>query len=135
LHAPPAGGSPTWLFDMMRSLLAAAILLWASSTAVAQQEDVTSGNVFLPACKSFLIAHIDPSPKALDAFYMGECVGIVATVSILAESVGSCPPMNSTAAQQVRVVVSFLEAHSERLHENFIDLAIDAFRQAWPCAR
>jgi hypothetical protein len=72
----------------MKALLAAVIVLWGSSTTVAQ--DVISGNHFLPACKAFLT--VDRMPMASDAFDMGECVGIVSTLGILAETVNSCPP-------------------------------------------
>ena len=118
----------------MRSLLAAAILLWAYSTAVARQPDVDSGNYFLPACKAF--ASETFYENALDE---GVCAGVVKAVSQVGKRLDpkwrSCTPGETTLAQRVRVVISFLEAHPERLHEDFTPLAVEALRQAWPCGR
>ena len=127
----------------MRTLLAAAILTWVSTTAMTQQRDLNSfwsrdlnsGTFWYSPCKAFLTGQGDLP----DTFRKGECGGIVETVAYLASflplDVRSCPPTGSTTGQAVRIVVSFLEAHPERLHEDFTDLAMEALRQAWPCVK
>jgi Rap1a immunity proteins len=46
----------------------------------------------------------------------------------------ACPPNGSNIFQAAKVVVAYLDAHPERLHESFLGLAITAIAQAWPCA-
>jgi hypothetical protein len=44
-----------------------------------------------------------------------------------------CPPKGSTGGQAVRVVIKYIDSRPERLHEDFLDLAAEALRTAWPC--
>ena len=36
---------------------------------------------------------------------------------------------------QISVVIKYIEARPERMHEQFGDLAIEALMAAWPCKR
>ena len=38
-----------------------------------------------------------------------------------------------TLIDDQRISVAYLEANPQRLHENFIELTIEALRKAWPC--
>ena len=40
-----------------------------------------------------------------------------------------------TIDQGVRVVVAYIDARPERLHERFASLAFQALIAAWPCSR
>jgi len=86
---------------IMRSLLAAAIFLWASTTMVVAE--VNSGNFYLSACKSFLAAPKAPLPTAADAAHQGQCVGFVQALlslgSYLPPEWRSCPPREATIAR------------------------------------
>jgi hypothetical protein len=42
-------------------------------------------------------------------------------------------PDRVTVGQEVRVVVAYIEARPARMHENFVGLAYEAVRPAWPC--
>jgi hypothetical protein len=42
-------------------------------------------------------------------------------------------PICETLEQKIRVVVAYIEARPNRMHENFNFLAIEALRDAWPC--
>ena len=42
-------------------------------------------------------------------------------------------PSKVTNAQLVKVVLTYIEAQPARLHENFVMLALEALRTAWPC--
>ncbi|MFL6797468.1 MAG: Rap1a/Tai family immunity protein [Xanthobacteraceae bacterium] len=33
----------------------------------------------------------------------------------------------------MRITVAYLEANPQRLHEDFIELTLQALRKAWPC--
>jgi hypothetical protein len=92
-----------------------------------------SGNDMIKACHGVL--EID-RPGANEALIQGVCMGTVFTLMQLGPTaLGFCPPSSSTNYQGVRVVLKFVEDKPERLNEEFVGLAIDALRQAWPCAR
>jgi hypothetical protein len=42
-------------------------------------------------------------------------------------------PENVTVADATRVVIKYLEANTNRLHEKFDWLALEALQDAWPC--
>ena len=67
----------------------------------------------------------------------GSCFGQIAALASVArflpEPITSCPPAEVTYGQVGRVIVAFLEANPNRTHEDFTYLAIEAFREAWPC--
>ena len=109
--------------------LAVAILLLAL-TVPASAQDRNSANYLLPGCKSWL----DRGTKPLapdEAFCAGFVIG-------LGYGVGGnhfCPPNGATNNQAVAVVVKYIEARPERMHEPFHTLALEALTAAWPCER
>jgi Rap1a immunity proteins len=119
----------------MRAVLVVVLCLW-SSVSVAQTPDFKSGNFFLPGCKSFLA---DLGVTSTVAREEGECLGIVITLLRFGEELTTqrrnCAPANITNGEAIRVVVVFLEARPQRLHENFIDLSAEALAMAWPCKK
>jgi Rap1a immunity proteins len=44
-----------------------------------------------------------------------------------------CRPAGVTIAQEVRVVVVYIDARPARMHEPFKMLVVEALRAAWPC--
>lgn len=46
---------------------------------------------------------------------------------------GYCNPPEAELRQHLDIVVNFLVAHPERRHESARGLALDAFREAFPC--
>jgi Rap1a immunity proteins len=46
-----------------------------------------------------------------------------------------CLPQGVTNNQVVAVVIKYIEARPERMHEQFGDLALEALTAAWPCKR
>jgi hypothetical protein len=45
----------------------------------------------------------------------------------------SCAPATSDVRQLARIIVNYIEAHPERLHEDLRWLTLEAFHDAWPC--
>jgi hypothetical protein len=123
---------------MMRPLLLGVVVAALVAQPVdAQQPDTNSANYLLPACKNFL-ATADSRPTYTSAFYQGVCVGAVDTLHLLIRilpetTFRSCPPAQVTTGQELRVIIAYIEAHPQRMHENFRILAIEAMREAWPC--
>jgi hypothetical protein len=97
------------------------------STAHAD-DDVNSANFYLPGCQDFI--------AGTNSFFAGRCVGVIEGLGIL-ERLNHvwCAPNASTSEQWVRVIVYYIEARPERMHEDFRSLAIEALKVAWPCQK
>jgi hypothetical protein len=108
------------------------LLALMSGDAVAQQQNMDSGNYMLPHCKRF-----GEPPGRGSPFMEGVCTGSILSLAFVGPSLTStlrfCPPQQATKNQIIRVVVAYIEARPARMHEDFRDLARDALRAAWPC--
>jgi hypothetical protein len=98
---------------------------------MAQSGDPRSANAILPFCKNF-------NEKNSRDFGKGYCAGAVAGMMLVAGgSVGrpwcAAIPDEVTVSQTVRVVVRYIEARPNRMHESFTKLALEALVEAWPC--
>jgi hypothetical protein len=47
--------------------------------------------------------------------------------------VGVCPGATSTLTQFVKIFDKFVTAHPERLNDDYLDVALDALRDVYPC--
>lgn len=102
------------------------------------QEDTLSANYYLEACRLYA-NNVRPQP-GVDQFKMPLCAGVLLTLAWAAPQLGSsqlqaCPPSAATKGQVAKVVVAYLDQHPARLHEQFVDLALEALRHAWPCPK
>jgi Ssp1 endopeptidase immunity protein Rap1a len=124
----------------MRASISVAIagLLCVSGGAIAQprtyvDEDTSANSVFL-GCKAFAE---DRVTNARLVNLAGFCAGVVHALGyagkILPPEYQSCVPPTSDARQLARVVVKYIEARPQRMHEDFRDLTMEAFHDAWPC--
>jgi hypothetical protein len=122
-----------------RSLFAAPII-WALLAAPAAAQKATfdlTGNAIFPGCKS--VAESPGRAQTLDELAMANfCIGALSALVGLSPYLSgpkwnSCAPRNLDPQQLARVVVKFLEAHPERMHEDFRGLALEAIHDAWPC--
>jgi hypothetical protein len=107
---------------------AVAILL--ALTMPARAADLHSANYVLPGCKGFLDKKSVPFPD--EAIMEGYCVGFLEG---LAYTTDFCQPKGVTTNQAIAVVVKYIEARPERMHEDFRMLALEALITAWPCKR
>lgn len=109
----------------MRAIICAGVLALATASAGTRaEEDRHSANFWLPYCKSF-VASNNKEPLA-----QGICAGIIEGLGF-----ASCAqiPDAVTRDQAVRVVVRYIEARPQRMHESFLPLAREALIAAWPC--
>jgi len=100
-------------------------------TTATRAEDVNSANYLLPGCKEWLARTIDPN-----SFRRGLCVGTVETIAFMAPALKArCAdiPKGVTNDQSVQVVIRYIEARANRMHESFRFLALEAIVDAWPC--
>jgi Ssp1 endopeptidase immunity protein Rap1a len=67
----------------------------------------------------------------------GSCEGMVETAMLFAPNlpadVRACPPAQGSILASAKVLLRYLEQNPDRLNEPGITLAIEAFRDAWPC--
>lgn len=102
----------------------------------AAEEPALSGAVLLSYCESALQ---ERTPRSFEA---GVCVGVLQTLAYIQPlldprygKAGYCLPQDLPSEQEVRVVVTYLQSHPERLQEEGRTLALDALHQAFPCKK
>jgi hypothetical protein len=118
------------MFQFMRGVALVAVML--PSCEVASAADYISANFVMPGCRA---AMIDPnkSRNIEEAVLQGYCAGTVRAIGLFGPRV--CSPSGWTTDQAIRVVVQFIDGHPARLNEDFVLLAVEALRAAWPCKR
>jgi hypothetical protein len=89
---------------------------------------VQSANRFLPSC-----VLSDESPPDGDYHAKGFCEGAIYALVNAVRPPAACIPSGVTMDQATRVVVTYISARPARMHERFVDLAIEALKDAWPC--
>ncbi len=67
----------------------------------------------------------------------GSCEGMIETAMLfspnLPANIRACPPAQGSILQSAKVLLRYLENNPDRLKEPGITVAIEAFRDAWPC--
>jgi hypothetical protein len=127
--------------------LAAVIALAAMAQATTPTASEHSANNILPGCR-FLVA---PKPATITSDVNGWSVGLcsgtidgILTVAVQqrvamvarygkAENVPFCSPPTATRDEAIRVVVRYLDEHSDLKMEEFGSVALEALKKAWPC--
>jgi hypothetical protein len=109
---------------------AVAILLALTMPASAQ--DTTTANQMLPGCKGLLDNRMT---SGVSVYQQGRCGGYVASLVYGVGEQEFCSPKEVSIGEAVAVVVKYIEARPERMHEQFGALAIEALTEAWPCKR
>jgi hypothetical protein len=126
----------------------AMVLIVLATLAPANQahaeENRGSADYLLPLCKTWLdfaekeVATIiemgKTEPVRLTA--AGMCAGfVVGVLESLRSKKLSCPPKDLSNPQLVRTVVSEVEKHPDRTHEDFVVPISAAMMDSWPCRR
>ena len=117
------------MFLLARYTIAAAVFL--STSAASAVEENLSADQMLPACAAFIA---DRAPREIDGvFQAGRCIGLMQGLGYASRLLGICPPDDVTEALRARVAVTYVEAHPERMKEDFRVLAVEAMQKTWPC--
>jgi hypothetical protein len=135
-------GTTTKQATAMKLVTAAMIAVLAMMPAAHAQQGSGAGsvNTMLAGCQR-AASESDPpfttQPSLI--FEEGHCFGVVATLLALGQSLTAdnkfCAPRGVTNGQAVGVAVAYIEARPARRSEQFAYLALEAFREAWPCRR
>jgi hypothetical protein len=81
---------------------------------------------YLEGCKDFLAGRAN--------FLSGRCVGAIEVLDELgSDNKLFCPPQTISNLEQVRIIVTYIEALPKRMMEGFGLLANEAMAKAWPC--
>lgn len=107
-----------------------AVFFGLAGTAAAQSPD----GWFL-GCKAFAEGRANTQPQlyGMAHFCSGVVHGLVAVGPLLPAGLQFCPPEASSPSELARVVVKYVEAQPQRMHEDFRQLTLEAFHNAWPC--
>jgi hypothetical protein len=131
------------------TILLAAIAL--TVTAAQAAESIDSANYVMQGCRSFM-------KNERSDFQQGICAGTVNAILLMAgggmkSAVDTDPnrsgalhnlirdrmcldvPSAATGGQATRIVIAYIDARPERMHEQFSLLALEALRTAWPCRK
>ena len=129
------------------AVLIAAISFAAMAQAATPAASEHSANNILPGCR-FLVS---PKPATITSDVSGWSVGLcsgtidgILTVAVQqrvamvsrygnAENVPFCSPPTATREEVIRVVVRYLDEHSDLKMEEFGSVALEALEKAWPC--
>jgi hypothetical protein len=111
------------------ALIAAMIMNFGSALAEA---DMYSANFMIAGCRLLLQPDLPNTSK--EAFYIGQCTGVIEGLIYAASGV-VCLPVGATQGQAIHVVVKYIDDRPARLHENFKPLALEALQAAWPCKK
>ncbi len=117
----------------MRLALAIAGVLTVAAPQLARAD--SSGNEVIESCRR--VAQMKKPRTDGDGLFMGECLGMVRTLvttgSQYQTNMRFCAPGEATYLQATKVMVAWMDAHPQWLHELALILALDAFKETWPC--
>ena len=130
---------------MRRSAIVTLVLATlASANQGHAEENRGSADYLLPLCKTWL----DFAEKEVETISemgrtepirliaAGMCAGFVVGVLVtLRSNKQSCPSKDLSNPQLVRTVVSEVEKHPDRMHEDFVVPVSAAMIDSWPCRR
>ncbi len=116
----------TWLRPAFAILITLALFGSRAHSGPQAVPRAYQAGFYLPGCKDFLAGRSN--------FLSGRCVGAVEVL----DDIGSaaklfCPPEVTNNLERVGLIVSYIEARSERMKEGFGLLANEAMAKAWPC--
>jgi Rap1a immunity proteins len=120
------------LTEWMMTKFVVAILLALTMPANAE-ENLASANSYLPGCRYFVVDNWAGGVR--EAYQRGQCSGFIAGLIYEAAGTSLCMPSGVTYEQGVRIVIAYIEARPQRMHESFGLLALEALTAAWPCKR
>ena len=95
---------------------------------------VDSGTEAQKSCELLVQGSFRDQGEARSA---GSCEGMIETAMLfspnLPADVRACPPAQGSALESAKVLLRYLDNNPGRLNQPGITIAIEAFRDAWPC--
>jgi len=98
------------------------------------QSNVQGTSLAFLGCKAFVEDQAKNAELVSAAnFCSGVVHGLAYVGKILPAELIFCTPPTSDARQLARVIINYIEAHPQRMNEDFRTLTLEAFHNAWPC--
>ena len=98
------------------------------------QSNVQGTSLAFLGCKAFVEDQAKNAELVSAAnFCSGVVHGLAYVGKILPAELIFCTPPTSDARQLARVVINYIEAHPQRMNEDFRTLTLEAFHNAWLC--
>jgi hypothetical protein len=117
---------------MRAYILAAGLALSVAGTACGSVID--SGPDAQKSCQALVDGSFHDSDVAKSA---GACEGMIETAMVFSPNmpadVRGCPPPQGSVLESAKVLLRYLDNNPDRLEDAGITLALEAFRDAWPC--
>jgi Ssp1 endopeptidase immunity protein Rap1a len=108
-----------------------AVIGLLTTTAAFAEEDTNSGSYYLQhGCKPDLTKTLSQQ----EAFEVGWCAGTVNGLLYAADAKTICSPPRVTVMQEVGIVAKYIDDHPDTRHKPFRFLALQALKEAYPCA-
>jgi hypothetical protein len=118
---------------MMRAHIVAAGLVLAV-IGTANGTVIDSGTDAQKACRSLVNGTFHSDDDARSA---GACEGMIETAMVFAPNmpadVRGCPPQQGSVLESAKIMLRYLDNNPGRLEDAGITVALEAFRDAWPC--
>jgi hypothetical protein len=121
--------------------LCLSLALAMPSMALSETRD-DSANFVMHGCRDALSGDSHKTAYFQAGLCTGAVMGIIFAGNVdcaalqkgyLTQAQGVDPPEGFTAEQATRIVVKYIDARPERMHEVFYLLAWEALSEAWPC--
>ena len=102
-----------------------------------------SAEELLSGCKSIADSKVEGDHVRFPTAYTtGQCWGAFAVLqeeyrwayASQQRTFGACVPPDATRSELIAVFVAYVQRHPERRHDDFVAVANDAARAAYPCA-
>src|SRR5262249_32402699 len=119
----------------IRAVVSATLFVSATEATAQESPGDNSANSVFSGCKAFVEGRTTSSKLHAEGNFCSGAVHALAGVGkyLSPPEWQSCVPANSTAGQLARVVINYIEARPQRMHEDFRLLTLEAFHYAWPC--
>jgi Rap1a immunity proteins len=119
---------------IVRATVCAALIASASEAAAQQPTQHTiNADAIFRGCK--ILAEGGTADVVLQSAGAGFLFGLASLPQDLSPPEWrSCPPSGSNPSQFAQALVKYIEAHQERIREDFRGLTLAAFHDTWPCS-
>jgi Rap1a immunity proteins len=119
---------------IVRATVCAALIASASEAAAQQPTQHTiNADAIFRGCK--ILAEGGTADVVLQSAGAGFLFGLASLPQDLSPPEWrSCPPSGSNPSQFAQALVKYIEAHPERIREDFRGLTLAAFHDTWPCS-
>jgi hypothetical protein len=115
----------------MRTVVVCGALMALGMATAEGAQSFHSADAMLPGSKLLVAGAMGKDLS--EAYDVGFCAGTVSAIVSLTRGYDMCPSSSVTQGQILQVVIRYVEARPQRVHEEFGPLAIEALRDGWPC--